>query len=309
VARRLALPAVIAAVLLPVAPALAQDDSCPPNSVTGAPTQSTIHVDPVPPGQPGRIGIVVDPDDGYFQKGSLVLTITGPDGTHEYPSPDNGIWYTAAAEGDYSASARYQVLACTDPVRYANGSAGPLAFHVQKPAARKKVLPEDSSASFFTVTLAEASRVARKLGFLYPHRLPSGNPRHFSVVRSRRLTGGPPGTPQPSGLNFSFDGGTSHSAMPQVYVFALRSVAYIRHVVLAHDNGYKRFGGSVRVSKFSAGRFSGSLITVGTGVGGNGYVEYIWHAKGGTYLMTLPADNGRPRVRGVTARQIVASFA
>ena len=309
--RRLVLALVSTAVLLPAASAYAQDDGqpCPANNVTGEPTQSTIVLGrgPFSPGQPVAMGIGVDYGDPNVRPGSLVITVTGPDGTHELPSSSTNVSFTPTAEGSYTATGRYEVLTCQDPVQYAGASAGPTTFSVQKPPATQKVLPEDSGQPSFTVKISERSRVARKLGFLVPHRLPTGT-RHMAVNRDRVFTGGPPGTPTPHGLFYTFDGGTRGSNPPQVWVFRGKTAALIKKVALAHDRRYKLQGGYARVSHFRAGTHSGTLITVGAGHS-YGYVEWIFHAAGSTYLMTLPADNGHPLVRGVTARQIVASFA
>src|SRR3954451_6941532 len=310
VARRPAIVLLLAALALSTAPAVAQDDEqpCPPNSLTYAPTQSDLLISAIPFGEgPTAIALPVTEEEARnVRSGSFVVTVTGPDGTHELTSTATSVEFSPAVEGSYSATARYQVLTCSDPARYADATAGPRVFSIAKPVVKKNTtLPEDSGQAF---PIAKLPGVAGRLGILVPRRLPSGV-RHAVVARERRFTGGPPGTPQPRGVFLAFDGSSSRSAPPQIFVFKGRSAAFIRGVALAHDKGYKLQGGSVHVGHFRAGRFSGSLIMVSSGPGGSGYDEWIWHAQGATYHMTLLVRNGHVLVLGVSAKQIVASFA
>lgn len=310
-ARRPAFMLVLMALALGVAPAAAQDDGqpCPPNYVTYAPTHADLLARAIPFGEgPTQIALAAtEAEARNVRPGSFAVTVTGPDGAHELTSTGTSVDFTAAVEGAYTASARYQVLTCSDPARYADATAGPRGFSIMKFVVTKNTtLPEDSGQPF---SISKLAGVARRLGILVPRRLPTGV-RHAMVARERRLTGGPPGSPQPRGVFLVFDGGSSRSFPPQIFVFKGRSVGFIRRLALAHDNGYKHQGGSVRVSRFRAGRFSGSLIVVSSGPGGGtGYDEWIWGAHGAAYLMTIPTKGERPILRGVSARQIVASFA
>ena len=299
------------ALTIPAASSPGQADEgqpCPPNNETGAPTLGhlTFTRSPVPVGAPVSVAITEQAEFQDIRLGSLVFTIVGPDGSHRLAASGDlaGVVFTPAVAGEYTATARYQVTVCSDPARYADATAGPAGLTAVKPVVRKPVLPEDSGAPNFTVKASEVPRVARKWGFLAPHRLPTGT-RGAAIARAKRFIGGPPGTPTPAGVFVAYGPGASNP--PQLFVFRHKSLASIRKVVLAHDNGYKKQGGSVSRRRFRAGRFSGETVNVGPG-GPGGYVEYLWHKGAATYLMTLLTHGGKPAMRGVTATQIIASF-
>ena len=85
-ARRPAIVLLLAALALSTAPAMAQDDEqpCPPNSLTYAPTQSDLLIRAIPFGEgPTAIALPVTEEEARnVRSGSFVVTVTGPDGTH-----------------------------------------------------------------------------------------------------------------------------------------------------------------------------------------------------------------------------------
>src|SRR3954454_11777675 len=174
-ARRQVILLLLGALALCAAPAVAQDDEqpCPPNSLTYAPTQSALLISAIPFGEgPTAIALAATEYEARnVRSGSFVVTVTGPDGTHELTSTATSVEFSPAVEGAYSATARYQVLTCSDPARYADATAGPRGFSIAKPVVKKNTtLPEDSGQAF---SIAKLPGVAGRLGILVPPRLPS----------------------------------------------------------------------------------------------------------------------------------------